>query len=399
MRILQLSVKSPLPAHDGGSLAMANFFSLWKALGYQARTLAIASPKHPIPAEVVDQSPFPITLVPVDTTPRFLRALKNFFSAVPYHVVRFTHEDFADALKKIVHTWQPDIIQLETPYLAQYRDLFGKSAIVYRMHNIESQIWFRQSAHMVSPAFRLYLRRQAARIAAWEKEVLSWCDGLLPISHKEAHWAQALGYQGPITVLPFGLPVENYPFSPPLKTPPTLAFIGALDWLPNQKGLVWFLRNVWAPFKKAHPTAHFFVAGRNAPPSLLRFADPQTHILGEVADARAFLAEHDILVVPLFAGSGIRIKILEGWAMGKAILTTPIGAESLTYEDQKNIMIASDASSFFAMLHRLYEDVHLRIELAYQGRKLVETHYNLSSLIPIAKKFYEAVHGIGADVR
>lgn len=387
IRLLQLTPKPPYPLRDGGAIGNAYFLEMAQAMGWQAHGLTMSTYKHPYDPSY--SAPVPLTAVPVDTRPTPWGALTNLFSREPYHLMRFRSSAYERALAHLLETFQPDIIQVESPYLTPYVERLPVPK-VYRLHNIESQIWARH-ADEERWFLRPYFRLQAARIAQYERQILHLYQGLLPISEKEALFAQESGYQGQMEVFPFGIDVESYEASPLGHPTPRIGFIGGLDWLPNQQGILWFLEKVWQNFKRHYPEAQLSIAGRNTPRWLYRYADSQTHILGEVPDARAFFQEHEIFIVPLFSGSGIRIKLIEAFATGRAIVATSIAAESLVYEAGQHLFIADTPGSFQEALAALFTDATLRQRMGQAARRLAEYQYDRRALLPRLKAFYEAL--------
>ncbi|MEN3040212.1 MAG: glycosyltransferase family 4 protein [Bacteroidia bacterium] len=387
LRFLQLSPKPPYPPADGGAIGNAYFLEMIEAMGGVARSLAMSTYKHPY--DPTYPAPVSITAVEVDTRPTPWGVIRNLFTQEPYHVARFRSKAFMEALREVMDAFQPDLIQVESPYLTPYVEKLSLPR-VYRLHNIESQIWWRHSTEQ-RWFLRPYFRLQARRIEAYERRILHVYDGLLPISEKEAELARKSGYSGPIEVFPFGLDLENYTAPPLGQQPPRIGFIGGLDWLPNQYGIVWFLENVWPPFRKKHPDAHLSIAGRNTPRWLYRYADSRTHILGAVRDAQAFFHDHEILIIPLFSGSGIRIKLVEAFATGRAIVATSVAAESLIYQHGKHLFISDTADDFQEALSTLYTDPVLRAQIGRAARQLAEVQYDRRVLLPRLQRFYESL--------
>ncbi|MCS6894724.1 MAG: glycosyltransferase family 4 protein [Bacteroidia bacterium] len=387
LRFLQLSPKSPYPPSDGGAIGNAYFLEMVQAMGGRAHALVMSTYKHPY--DPTYPAPVSITAVEVDTRPTLLGALRNLFTQEPYHVARFRSDRFGAILCEVIERFQPNLIQVESPYLTPYVEKLSLPK-VYRLHNIESQIWYRHAAEqrwMLRPYFYL----QAHRIEAYERRILHTYDGLLPISEKEADFVRQSGYQGTVEVFPFGIDLKKY--SAPLlgQQPPRIGFIGGLDWLPNQQGIVWFLENVWRDFRRQHPDAHLSIAGRNTPRWLYKYADSQTHILGEVKDAQAFFHEHEIFIAPLFSGSGIRIKLIEAFATGRAIVATPIAAENLTYRLGQDIFLSETAVGFREALAALYNNPVLREQMGRAARQLAESQYDRQVLLPRLQRFYESL--------
>ncbi|MCX8112086.1 MAG: glycosyltransferase family 4 protein [Bacteroidia bacterium] len=387
IRFLQLTPKPPYPPNDGGALAMAHALETVTLLGWETHGLTMSTYKHPYTPQ--PSIPTPFTAIEVDTRPTLRGALRNLLSREPYHVARFRSSQYAYALEQLIDKFQPHIIQVESPYLTPYVESIPLPK-VYRLHNIESQIWHRHAQER-KWYLRSYFYLQAKRIEAYERSILSVYDGLLPISEKEARFAEDSGYRGRMEIFPFGIEVEKYK-APSLEAhPPRIGFIGGLDWMPNQQGIVWFLDKVWKPFRRKHPDAHLSIAGRNTPRWLYRYADSHTHILGEVPNAQAFLHQHEIFIAPLFSGSGIRIKLIEAFATGRAVVATSIAAESLVYQAGHEVLIADTPRAFLESLSLLYTDKTLRERMGRAARALAERQYDRRILLPRLKAFYESL--------
>ena len=119
-----------------------------------------------------------------------------------------------------------------------------------------------------------------------------------------------------------------------------------MNWLPNKEGIKWFLDEVWPIIHQALPDLKIYLAGREMPSWLLELNLSNVKVIGEVPDAHEFIRSKSISIAPLLSGSGIRIKIIESMAMGKAVVATTIGAEGINYTTGKDIMIADTPEAF-----------------------------------------------------
>jgi glycosyltransferase involved in cell wall biosynthesis len=365
MKILQLCNKVPYPVNDGGAIAVMNLSQSLTRLGHHVSILAMRTPKHntgirDIPEEL--QQDIDFHLVPVDTTLRPLRLIINLlFSATPYNAERFMDKSFEHELAELLHKEKFDVVQLEGLYLVPYIPVIRKyssSCIALRAHNIESEIWSRIREVTVNRLKRFYFGILSKRMEEFELGSLNLYDLLVPITERDAATFRGLGNVKPMKVIPTGINEKNFRRDhSSSKSRNKLFFIGALDWIPNQEGLIWFLEKVWRDLVKQYPSVEFHVAGRNAPAWLeKRCKESGWEYHGEVENAHEFMDTHDIMVVPLFAGSGMRIKIVEAMARSKLIITTPIGAEGLGVEQGKHLIIAHSAADFIASLGKLIND-------------------------------------------
>ena len=157
---------------------------------------------------------------------------------------------------------------------------------------------------------------------------------------------------------------------------PELFHIGSMDWLPNTEGVEWFLDEVWPSILQEFPEITFTIAGRKIPTGISQRKDPNVIVVGEVESANAFMLSKDIMIVPILAGSGIRVKIIEGMALGKVIITTTIGAEGLDVEDGKNILIADTPEEFVAAVENCVKTPDLCAIIGENARNFVSLYHN-----------------------
>jgi glycosyltransferase involved in cell wall biosynthesis len=150
--------------------------------------------------------------------------------------------------------------------------------------------------------------------------------------------------------------------------------MGGLHWPPNSQGVIWFAQEVWPRVLARVPEAVFTVIGKN-PPSLAGMAQA-VEVAGYVADPEPYLAETAAFVVPLHAGGGMRVKILEAWRWGLPVVSTTIGAEGIDYENGRDLLIADSPDAFAEAVVRLLCEWELAERIGQAGRRTVETHYD-----------------------
>ncbi|MCG6186441.1 glycosyltransferase family 4 protein [Maribellus maritimus] len=363
MNILQVANKVPYPTIDGGAIACMNLTRGFSLLGHKVTVLAMNTLKHKtsveeIPESVRDLADF--KFVKVDARISKREAIQNLlFSSEPYNAVRFVDKSFENELIGILKGKKFDVIQLEGLYVCPYIPVIRKysnAKIVYRAHNIEHEIWERTS-ELAKGWKKLYLRNLSKRIKRFEKNVQNKYDLLVPITERDGIILDELGNKKPKYVSQTG--IDSSVLIPNAKSLeyPSLFHIGSLEWAPNQEGIIWFIENCWEEIHDRFPDLKFYVAGRNAPQWLVqKIVGPNIVFLGEVEDAYDFMNSKAIMIVPLFSGSGMRIKIIEGMALGKSIVTTPIGTEGISTTSGTNILIAEKREEFIESVSQLVED-------------------------------------------
>ncbi len=386
MKILILANKMPYPAKDGGTIATLSLAHSLRRCGCTVDLLAMNTPKHyyrveDIPSEISSEINF--YAVEVDTTIKATKALKNLlFSSKPYNAERFVDETFAEKLKALLSEKQYDVVQLEGLYLCPYIETIRKHSsakIALRAHNVEHEIWKRMVENENSLPKRLYKGMIARRMRRFELLYINSYDYLVPITDRDADFFSQNGNTKPVYVAQSGIEPESPLLSLDNSSAefPGFSFLGALDWQPNIEGLEWFVRNVWCEYRKKHSGAKFRVAGRNADTAFANFLKTNdVDYLGEVESATDFYASGAIFIVPLFSGSGMRIKIVEAMAAGKVVITTTLGTEGIATENGKNIFVADRASDFLACMEKIACNKDLYDEISLNARKFINDNYN-----------------------
>lgn len=396
MKILQVTNKVPYPANDGGAIACMNLTRGFALLGHDVTVLAMNTRKHrtelsDIPESVKDWAEFRLVDVPAGIS-AIAATVNLLFSGKPYNAVRFISDAFSRELKNVLEQKNFDIVQLEGLYVCPYIPLirkYSKAKIVYRAHNIEHEIWER-TASLTPGLKKAYLKILASRIKTFEREFLNQYDLLVPITERDGIILDKLGNTRPAHVSPTGIDTTVLiPHSKKLEHP-SLFHIGSLEWAPNQEGLIWFIDKCWPKIHVKFPDLKFYIAGRKAPDWLARrFKAPNIVFMGEVDDAYQFMNSKSIMVVPLFSGSGMRIKIIEGMALGKPIVSTPIGTEGISTQSGKNILIADNEQEFVSDIERLIADNELFQSISRNAIEYIQEKFDNLALAGALTGFYE----------
>jgi len=396
MRILQICNKVPFPPKDGGSIAMYNIARGLAAEGHSVDILAMETPKHPV-QDTSKELPENVTMKTyfVDTSIKPFQLLKSiFFSSIPYIAKRFIDKGFEDELIKQLANNKYDIVQLEGLYLMPYIPAIrnhAKSKIALRSHNIESEIWKRLFRNEKSIIKKLYLKQLSNKIRKFEARAINKYDFLIPITYRDAAEYQKLGNSKPGKVIQTGIPRAEIAEKLVVREKRKLYFLGSLDWLPNQEGLIWFVENVWPMISHSSANLEFHVAGRNAPDWFPKLIDkPGITFHGEIEDALAFVDKYDIMIVPLLSGGGMRVKIVEAMAKGKIIVTTPIGAEGLDIIPNYHAIVAETPSDIAAGVQVILDNTDFLIKLGENSIRFIKNNYTNRALAKELANFYES---------
>lgn len=386
MKILQLCKKFPYPLKDGESIAVTNISKALNSLGAKVTLLVMNTSKHYFAPENLPKHYNQYTQlidVPVNNKVYPWDAFFNLFSSQSFHVSRFISKDYENALVKLLKKQKFDVIQMETPILAPYLPIIRKysdATVAMRAHNVEHEIWQRITDNTTWQPKKAYLQHLTDKLRRFEIGTLKDFDLLIPITKRDELSFRGFGYSGKSVVTPIGIDAQDYtPDDSSFKRPLSLSFIGSLDWIPNQEGLIWFLDNVWHKVHEKYPDLEFHIAGRHTPAKMMKMQYPNVTIHGEVKSAMDFINQHSVMVVPLLAGSGMRVKILEGMASGKVVLTTTIGVEGIDVKNRQEILLADTPEDFMKQLDFCHEHPAALPLIGSQALDLLQKEYdNLS---------------------
>jgi glycosyltransferase involved in cell wall biosynthesis len=213
-------------------------------------------------------------------------------------------------------------------------------------------------------------------------------DGIVAITPVDARNLDRLSHSTNIISIPFGINLDTLPENPVQPAEPSLFHIGTMNWYPNEESIRWLITEVWPKVSQRLPQIELHLAGRYMPDWLQKLSVPRIIVDGEVPDVWEYMQRFSIMVVPLFSGSGIRIKIVEAMAAGKAIITTAIGAEGINYENGQHLIIAKDARSFTEAVVKVCNDKQLRDSLGKNARLLIAKEHDNKKLMQKLTGFY-----------
>ena len=375
--------------------------------GHHVTMLAINTPKHHQPADAMQHlgPHFRLVTVDVNTDLSPLMALRNLLlSGQPYNVERFISPQVEAKLLELLGTNAFDVIQLEGTFTAWYAGFLtearanGKIAahlvppVVLRAHNVEFSIWQMLASRTGNPAKRWYLRNMATRLEEFEKWMLHRVTAVAAITEDDARRLRLMGCPAPVVFIPAGANLSRLQADPTIQPRPrTLFMLGSLNWLPNQVGVEWLLREVWPTFHAEFPEVELHIAGSGAPAHLLAARTDNVFMHGFVASAPDFMQQYELMLVPLLSGGGMRVKIIEGLALGKAILSTTLGAEGIAVRDGHDILLRDGAAAWLTAL-RVW--ARGEVPLASLGAAAARTATELYDNRRVVARFEELYQGL-----
>lgn len=367
--------------------------------GADLRLLMIETHKHPFqpdsfPSELRYEGRARPVFVETKLDP--VDAFTSLVNRDPYNVSRFFSPDLDQVLAGMLEEEEPDIVQLESLFMAPYIDTvrrFSNARIVLRSHNLEHRIWQRVARGAQHLLKRAYLRLLSHQLKKYERKVLFDVDGLVSISDDDRRVFKKMGLQAPSVNIPFSLDTDRW--SAEARTGESeymgrFFHLGSMDWIPNQEAVNFLLDRVWPLVRERLPDAELALLGKNMD---RREAEVPSgvKVIGEVEDAKEAICKNGIMLVPLRSGSGIRVRIIQGMALQKAIVSTPIGVSGIEASNRKELLIARDPSSFAEAMVELAQNPSLRKELGDNGRQKVLETYDEERSVDHLLSFYKGL--------
>jgi glycosyltransferase involved in cell wall biosynthesis len=393
-RVLALLPGIPVPANTGGNLRA---LAMLKALDGAFDVTALSWTREGADAEALDRMLAGQTCAvprtgPVDAL--FAEAM-GFVLGCPAGYCRYGW--FPARLRQLLEKQKFAAVHFDHPHTALswplIRRLQPQARLVLDAHNVEAEI-VERLAESAPRWQRRALRWQARRIRELERLLARKMDLIFACSEKDADAFRAMGASA-VRVVPNAIP----PASPSVVAQRRdVVFVGSLDWRPNADAAVILAREIWPRCRALLPGARLAIVGRNPPSQVMALASHDVVVAGSVPAVGPWLDGAFATAIPLRAGSGTRIKILEAWAVGVPVVASSIAAEGLPYHDGRDILIAEQPSEFARALVRLWRDRRLGEELARQGRRTVEP-FTPAHIAQAVARHYREVLGIGDSAR
>lgn len=234
-------------------------------------------------------------------------------------------------------------------------------------HNVESSLWQRMVAVESNPLKKLAFAIESSKMTGYERATLGKFHHIIAVSEHDRQQMLQMNLACQITVVPTGVDTQKFKVAPASSTqPPRIVFTGSMDWEPNIDAVDYFCSEIWPAIRKEFPNAIFQIVGRNPFAKVQRLASESVQVTGTVPSVAEYLEKASVVVVPLRIGGGTRLKIFEAMAVGKALVSTSIGAEGLEVESGRDLLLADTASSFADAVLLLLRDsvIRRRVELA-----------------------------------
>jgi glycosyltransferase involved in cell wall biosynthesis len=329
--------------------------------------------------------------------------LASLASGQPFVIRRDRRAAMQRVVEGLARTTRFDVVHIDQLNMAQYAHCAPGVFTVLDAHNALWLLYQRLAATGSGGPRRILLEREWRRLRDYEGRIGRSVDVVLAVSAEDREALRAvMGAGADIRVLPIAVDPDEVGVLARRADADRIVHVGTMFWPPNADGVRWFVRAVFPRIRAARPQAAFDVIGARPPRAVRALAEPGSgvHVTGYVADPTPYLERAAVMVVPVLAGSGMRVKILNALAQGLPVVTTTLGCEGIAAQAGTHLLVADRPEDFAAATLRVLGDRALADALARNGRRLLETRYDYrQAYAPLAEVYERAVQGAAAAAR
>lgn len=399
MRILWVKAGKLLPVDTGGKIRSYNILR-HLARSHEVTLLSYYGQKRDNVYEAAIQHELPGTQTICTGTldgnvfAQSVAYLQRVFQAAPFAVSKFTHPAVRRAVASLLGTF--DVAVCDFLSASLNFPLALSTPTVLFQHNVETALWRRMASTEKNPIKKLAYRMEAAKMKRYERRVLVRFHHVIAVSENDREQMHAMEPSCTITTVPTGVDTGQYPVAPPANSNPSkIVFTGSMDWEPNLDAVTYFCADIFPRILVEYPSALFQIVGRNPHPRVKKLASKNVQVTGTVPSVAEYLREATLVIVPLRIGGGTRLKIFEAMAMGKAVISTSVGAEGLDVQSGHHLILADDPTAFADAILALIRDGSLRQQYEHAAAKLA-AQYDWSNIVQL---FADALHLACRDAR
>jgi polysaccharide biosynthesis protein PslH len=388
--VLYLTHRVPYPPDKGDRIRN---YHLLRQLRTHARVWLGSLADEPVPSETLaalKELCERVAIVPVGGFNRWMKAGISLLGGRSMSEGLFSHSELRRTIREWTSQTRFGAAVVSASSLAPYlrRDGLENARAIIDLVDVDSQKWLDYAASGKPPKTWLY-RLEGSRVRKLEAGLAGWARAISVVSRAEADIFDSSAGSGSATVATNGVDLDY--FRPTVQTLElACAFVGAMDYLPNVDGVLWFAREVWPELRKRFPSAEFRVVGRKPAPAIQAIASiPGVVVTGSVPDVRPYVNSARVVVAPLRLGRGVQNKVLEALAMSKAVVASPNAIVALRTEPGRHLIEATSASEWIDSVGQLLGNEDRCRELGAKGRQYVEqNHHWEQCLEPLLEKIF-----------
>jgi glycosyltransferase involved in cell wall biosynthesis len=392
MKILWVKAGKLLPVDTGGKIRS---FNILRHLARQQEVTLLSyyggrrDPAYEAAiAKELPGAPTIHTAAPENTIAQSLDYLLRLPSRAPYAVRKFTHPKVRADVSRRLSDGNVDVAVCDFLSASLNFPEHSATPVVLFQHNVETMLWRRMAATEPLGPRKLSYRIEAGKMEGYETRALQRFQHVIAVSDHDRSEMLTLAPGCPITVVPTGVDTTQYQVAPSSSgKPPLIVFTGSMDWEPNIDAVEYFCRDIFPSVLAEYPEARFQIVGRSPHARVQRLASSSVEVTGTVPSVKDYLRSATLVIVPLRIGGGTRLKIFEAMAMGKALISTTIGAEGLDVTSGQDLILSDTPQTFSESILQLLRDPERRKNYE-QAAAVLAARYDWSQ---IAKKFSDVL--------
>ena len=394
MKILILSPTLPYPLTDGGRIRVYN---LLKQIALDNDVSILALETQDTDRENINKIQelgVNVHLVDNDTIPPKVSIntiLSSLINRQPITVTRYNISSYKQKFRELLDTHIYDVVHYEMLHTAQFH-VEADLPSVLSLQNVDSAIWGRLQQETMNPFYKFAYWTQFRVFKRYERTLSPKFDVVTCTSDIDAAVYSQYCSENRVEIIPNGVDVAHFSPETTSQALAHLIYIGSMDWYPNEDAVTFFAEDILPLIQKSVPDVKFTIVGGNPSERVQQLAHEKgIEVTGRVPEIKPYFNEATIFVVPLRIGSGTRLKILEALAMGKAVVSTTVGAEGLSLQNRDEIIIADEPVAFAEEVVHLLTIPSLRREIGENGRNRVEQDYDWRNIGEKLVGIYQSV--------
>jgi len=385
MRVLGLIPGFPYPPHSGTAVRMWNLYTnLAKTtdLTLVCRTRNQVDSGHLKRCTEENLGLRALHIPRPSLYEKLTKGLSFFVGLKPITAAGWYFPEVARQIADMIRAHDFDVIVMESTFMGVYWQVISNSRAMKALdlNDLHSERARRQAAILPLGKDKLLYLYDSFIFGRFENQLINKADLVLTISNRERDQITEKHQNKKIRLVPNGVDCDHIrPL--PMANDRDLLFVGILDYLPNIDGILFFVQKVLPSLRQKYPHLIFWVVGRNPVPEVMRLQGVNgVEVTGEVPELEPYYRRCRVCVVPLRAGSGSRVKILEAMAYGRPVVSTSLGCEGLDVEHQKHLFIADTPAEMVEAIERVFKGGDLEKAVIQNGRKLVEEKYSWANI-------------------
>lgn len=395
LRILIVSPSLPYPLIWGFGIRVYQIIK-YLAARHHVTVLAYARPDEQHSVSALEQTGATICTVVRDeptTAAKRQAQLSSLLSSDSFQWRSLESIAMQSAIDRLLTTEHFHIIQIESSQMTGF-EFKSPAPLLVDEHNIEYELLYRTFVTERSALRKVYNWIEFRKFRHEEQRSWKESDGCILTSDREEAILRRISPRTSTLVVPNGVDIDAFQPAPGARDPNSVVFVGVMHYRPNVDAAIYFAREIMPRLLRERPSLTFTIVGGGPPDELLRLASKNIVLTDRVPDTRPYVARAGVVVVPLRMGSGTRLKVLEGLAMGCPVVSTSVGCEGITVLDGEHLLVADDPPAFARSVLRLLDDEALASRLGRNGRVLVEQRYSWQSVLRQLEDFMRTRRGV-----